>query len=85
MIIPAIEEITEPDFIPYRRLWVAVVAQAMKDLAEEGPGNARERERARDEARRWFHAERDGVGSFIWVCLVLDVDPGKMRTAVLKD
>ena len=34
-----------------------------------------ELERVQDSARRWFNSRMVSVGSFSWVCAVLDLDP----------
>ena len=31
-------------------------------------------------AVEWFKSERDQPYSFVWCCLVLDMDPGQVRT-----
>lgn len=59
-------------FDPYRRLWAAVAQQAVDDLHDTAvnlPGPA----------RAWFRDERMFIGSFLWVCQVLELDPGCVR------
>ena len=56
---------------PYRRLWAAVVHQAVKDL--DGAANAAL-------ARRWIYGARRDAGSIFWVCDMLDLDYNKLLT-----
>jgi hypothetical protein len=52
---------------PHRNLWAAVLQQAIEDVAKKNGKSGT--------AREWFESSRDGVGSFLWVCGVLDFDP----------
>ena len=58
-----------------RDLWAAVLDRAVDDLAipEERP-----------KAMAWFRSPRDDIGSFNWICLTLDLEPGKVRAMVLQ-
>ena len=58
-----------------KRLWAAVLEQAIEDVRREH-GHA-------DRARAWFQSEREGVGSFLWICRMLDIDPGSTRKKVM--
>ena len=62
----------------YLTLWAAVLGQAVKDLELPLNGNINDR-RIRESAERWFESRRDGVGSCLWVCEQLDLDPAKVR------
>ena len=35
-------------------------------------------------AREWFLSESDEPGSFLWTCLILDLDAQAVRAAVLE-
>jgi hypothetical protein len=39
---------------------------------------------AQDSAREWFASESDGVGSFIWTCQIINVDPNFIRSRLAK-
>lgn len=62
-----------------RDLWKAVLEQAFKDAQ----GRVGTYEHKKD-ARRWFRSNRKEIGSFLWVCEVLDLDP-KATLARLGD
>lgn len=57
-----------------KKLWAAVLEQAMTDAQEH-------HESYGEEARKWLQSENLGTASFLWVCDVLDLDPGLFRTA----
>jgi hypothetical protein len=50
-----------------KRLWVAVLEQAVDDL-RRGYSHA-------TPARDWFRSDSEEVGSFIWTCRMLGIDP----------
>jgi hypothetical protein len=52
-----------------RRLWAAVVYQAIKDM---------EYETGRRRALNWIYSGEDSVGSMRWVCDMLDLDYHKL-------
>ena len=54
----------------WRALWKAVLDQAFKD-AEGNVGTYDQRE----DARAWFASSRRDIGSFLWICEVLDLEP----------
>jgi hypothetical protein len=61
-------------------LWEAVVLQALDDLA--GSKLARSDQgltRNQDAARSWFFSDADYLGSFIFCCQHLGIDPGAVR------
>jgi len=59
-----------------KRLWAAVLEQAIEDVRREH-GHA-------DRARAWFQSEGEEVGSFLWICRMLDIDPKSTRKSVVK-
>lgn len=66
-------------------LWLAVLTRAVYDAAgvnvfARDPNVARQIERG---ARAWFNAASESVGSFRWVCFMLNVDPGRARRVLL--
>ena len=60
-----------------RRLWAAVLEQAIKDSR-----GGRTYHIITEEARAWLQNNRESVGSFIWVCRILDLDPSYVRGKV---
>lgn len=52
-----------------RRMWAAVVYQAVKDM---------EYETGRRPAINWMYSDRTGVGSMRWICDMLDLDYYKL-------
>jgi hypothetical protein len=63
------------DVDPEKALWLSVLIQALKDLFIEkyaGP------------ARGWIWCKDIRVGSFLWVCQILDLNPEKLRNRVAK-
>ncbi len=61
----------------YKRLWAAVLEQAVRDAH-----GSRTYHIIAEEARAWFRSKNEEVGSFIWVCRILDLDPSYVRTKV---
>ena len=59
-----------------KKLWASVLGRAVIDLR---------RKKHRQSARFWFYNDKNqGAGSFLWVCDVLEIDPGKTREKVFK-
>jgi hypothetical protein len=54
----------------WRALWRAVLDQAFKD-AEGRVGTYAHRK----DAREWFRSNGEDIGSFLWICEVLELDP----------
>ena len=71
----------DPDlsaYVPERSLWGAVVEQAIHDLGSKSL-------LILDSAIEWFeNRTRTGVGSFVWVCHVLELDPDKIVSYDIK-
>ena len=55
-----------------RDLWIAVILVAFDDLTGKDIGYARD-------ASDWVHSSEQHVGSFIWVCHLLGVEPTAIR------
>ena len=81
------------DKAPAEMLWGAVLAQAYQDVQGDFmlyvPGNPAQRQSFEikrgyilEDARRWFEGDRNMIGSFLFVCDVLDLDPGRIREYV---
>jgi hypothetical protein len=69
----------EPDQLtdPERKLWANVLLQAQSDINARDP--------IARSARRWFCSREDSIGSFIWVCHHLSLDPDAARERVLRN
>lgn len=63
---------------PEWRLWAACLQSAFHDL-EKVSGRIKFRNQL-----RWFLDDREGVGTFIFVCEVLGIDPAYFRRNVLS-
>ena len=59
-----------PEMDCYKAVWLAVLQQAIADLVSE----AGDSEIPRRTATRWFKSNADHVGSFKWVCNVVNLD-----------
>jgi hypothetical protein len=72
---------TDHRTLPEAELWTQVIVQAINDLDGQTsltPGSAQ------DSARQWFASASDRVGSFIWTCQIIDVDPDFIRSGLAK-
>ena len=72
---------TDRRMLPEAELWTQVIVQAINDLdgqTSSMPGSAQ------DSAREWFASESDAVGSFIWSCNIINVDPHFVRSQIAK-
>jgi hypothetical protein len=72
---------TEHHMLPEAELWTEVILQAIDDMDRRTSSASRS---AEDSARQWFASERDGIGSFVWSCRVIDVDPSRVRSALAR-
>jgi hypothetical protein len=72
---------TDRRIVPEAELWTAVILQAIDDLDRRTSLTPRS---AQDSAREWFASESDAVGSFIWTCHVINVDPNFIRSQLAK-
>ena len=61
---------------PEQNLWMAVLTLAMQDLS--GPDHLAK------PARAWFSSRNTSLGSLIWVCDQLGLDPNAVRQKVLR-
>jgi hypothetical protein len=72
---------TDHRTLPEAELWTQVILQAITDL--DGRTSLTPRS-AKDSAREWFASECDEVGSFIWTCEIINVDPNFIRSQLTK-
>jgi len=72
------EEEREKGSLSERKMWGAIMEEAIKSLSSRSP-------RIRADAIAWFkNRTNDGLGSFIFICSVLDFDPDKISNKVLE-
>lgn len=72
---------TDRRTLPEAELWTQVILQAINDLhgrTSLTPNSAK------DSAREWFASDSDSVGSFIWTCQIINVDPNFIRSRLAK-
>lgn len=62
-----------PELDPCGQVWFAVLVQSIEDLMSRS--EASDMDLARGSARRWFKSPRSDVGSFRWVCMMVNLDP----------
>ena len=67
--------------LPEAELWTAVILQAIDDLDRR---TSLSPTWAQDSAREWFTSDSIAVGSFIWTCQVINVDPSFIRSRLAK-
>lgn len=69
-------------------MWAAVMHRALEDAtgnvlainSNHGPEGVKVvRRRVQHEAARWFASDARGVGSFLWICSLLDLEPEVVR------
>lgn len=68
---------TDRHILPEAELWTAAILQAIDDL--DRPTSA-----TQHSAREWFSSESNAVGSFIWTCHVINIDPNFVRSRLAK-
>ena len=72
-----------------KRLWAAVLIQALKDVTGFNHYDERKRIRLQYFARVWFESSNRDIGSFVWTCQQLEIHPswirGRMRTFLESD
>jgi hypothetical protein len=66
-------------------LWSRVLLQAMWDLAGIRANlPKRELPRLQRRTRAWFLSREESLGSFIWICHILSLEPDAVRSRVLS-
>ena len=61
---------------PEQNLWTSVLTLAMQDLS--GPDHLAK------PARAWFSSKNTDLGSLIWICDQLGLDPNAVRQKILR-
>jgi len=70
---------------PERRLWAAVIDEAVNAAHGLLPGvDKSRRPLEQSRALRWFASESQDIGSYLWVCWYLRLDPQQFRQKVRK-
>jgi hypothetical protein len=59
-----------------KRLWAAVLEQAIEDVNRGGF--------YAQKARVWFQSKSEDVGSFLWVCWMLGIDPDSTKRILIE-
>ena len=68
---------------PEVSLWMMVLNQAALDLFEIRSGcSGGTRQVLAHAAGAWFNSEKSDTGSFVWVCIALDLDASTLRRKV---
>ena len=57
----------------YKKLWAAVLEQAVED-ARKHTGSV-----AMEQAHMWFRSDNVEVGSFLWICSFLDLESDSIK------
>ena len=68
----------------YKKLWFAVLEQAINDAEGHVEGPKDYRKLITERARAWFFRKNQGIGSFLWLCLMLDLNPESVRRLIAK-
>ena len=66
-------------------LWTRVLWQAIADAVDPRPlfvKTEKGRRKLRRKAREWLSDDEDRIGSFWWVCRILDIDGAAVREVV---
>jgi len=70
-------KMNEPiDEVAETKLWMAVLQQAIEDMKSDT---------YRIEASDWFTSKRHGVGSFLWIADLFDINAPLFRRIVLNN
>jgi uncharacterized protein YfaT (DUF1175 family) len=67
--------------LPEAQLWTHVIIQAIRDseapALSKAPGGKRY-------AKHWLASSNEEVGSFLWACQLINVDPQFIRSTLTK-
>lgn len=70
----------------YRRLWSAVINQAIDDITGvfdwRDKNSVHWRTLRREQAEAWMKSQETGCGSFLWICDNLKLSPEKIQKGI---
>jgi len=67
--------------LPEAQLWTHVIIQAIRDSEAPTLSKAPSDKRY---AKHWLASSNEEVGSFLWACQLINVDPYFIRSALVK-
>lgn len=71
------------EYRAYKTLWAAVLWQAVSDVVRLGTAKRPHAQLIAQQTRTWLNDKQSvGIGSFIWICSVLDIDPERVRPRI---
>ena len=64
-----------------KELWTAVLILAIEDALGKVHQIPQITQKVRiiESAQTWFKSKNENVGSFLWICIILDLDPSNIR------
>jgi hypothetical protein len=72
---------TDHPFLAEVELWTEVILQAIDDLDKRTAFSSRSNQVS---AKEWFDSDADEIGSFVWACQAINVDPNFIRSQLAK-
>ena len=72
---------TDHPLLPEVELWAEVILRAIADLDRDTKICSRSDQLS---ARAWFSSDRDELGTFLWACQAINVDPNFIRSRLDK-
>jgi hypothetical protein len=66
--------------LPEAQLWTHVIIQAIRD--SEAPALSTSSDKRY--AKHWLASSNEEIGSFLWACQLINVDPHFIRSALMK-
>ena len=61
--------------IECKKLWIAVLKQAIKDSQRDAKSSI-------VRSQLWFYHDSKEVGSYLWICDILNLDPESIRSSI---
>jgi len=84
-------EIRDGDIAAYRKLWAAVLLQAIRDweaverVEHRGESDTRYGQFPVKHLRTWFKSDAIHPGSFAWVCMAVGMNPERVRGKIFEN
>jgi len=71
----------------YKSLWASVLGRAIDDLNKKltprmSDSKKSETLKFKQSAKYWFSRKESNVGSFVWICDILEIDPEKTKSKI---